>query len=246
MKIIGFVAPKSGGKDTAAGILIKAKKANGKISFAGPLKDICSKVFKIPLQVLNDPVLKEKPFATPIVLTKRHLRDIKNECVRLLDPEQDGVVLYNPNKMSIIGLEGRVMNSPRELMQFVGTDVIRNRMFGKWHLLAAFGKTNLSQYDQNGIYCVTDIRFMNEYEFLKEKFGDEFSCYYVERPEAEEKLKTATHASELETQTIRAALDESSILKNDGDMDDLKEKLDELKFTPAPRKKGSRFKFGEK
>lgn len=246
MKIIGFVAPKSGGKDTAALMLIEARKANGKISFAGPLKDVCSKVFKIPLHNLNDPILKEALFETPIVLTKKHLRDIKNECVRLVDPESDGKLLYNPNKASVLGIEGRSLSSPRELMQFIGTDFIRNKIFQGWHLNAAFGKENLRQYDANGVYCVTDIRFMNEYEFLKERFGDDFSCFYVERPEAEEKLKTATHPSELETQKIKAALDESSIVVNDGSIEDLQDKLNKLKFIPAPRKKGSRFKFGSK
>lgn len=246
MKIICFSAPKGGGKDTAAAILIKAKKANGKISFAGPLKDICSKVFKIPLQVLNDPVLKETPFKQPITLTKKHLRDIKNECVTILNPEQGNVLLYNPNKASVLGIEGRVMNSPRELMQFIGTDFIRNRIFQGWHLNAAFGEANLSKCEANGVYCVTDARFFNEYEFLRDRFGDDFSCYYVERPEAEENLKNATHASELETQKIKAALPSENIILNDGTEDDLKKKLLSLDFAPAPRKKGSRFKFGTK
>lgn len=240
MKIIGFVAPKQGGKDTSAAILIEGKKANGKLSFAGPLKEICSKVFGIPAQVLNDPVFKERPFKEPITLTKKHLRDIKNECVLRLDPVQGSTLLYNPNKASVIGIEGRVLTSPRELMQFVGTDFIRQRIFGGWHLHAAFSTQTLAKYQKNSVYCVTDIRFVNEYLFLKERLGDDFRCFYVERPEAEEQLKHATHPSELETQKIKALLPPENIIKNDGDLDDLKKKLYALKLT-GEVKKGFQF-----
>lgn len=242
MKIIGLVAPKSGGKDTAAAILIEGKKANGKLSFAGPLKDICSKVFGIPLTVLNDPVLKERPFKEPIALTRKHLRDIKHECTSRLDPVQGSILLYNPNKATVYGLENRTLVSPRELMQVVGTDFIRQRIFGEWHLQAAFSPETLSKYAKNGVYCVTDIRFVNEYEYLKNRFGNDFQCYYVERPEAEENLKTATHPSELETQKIKTLLPEANVIHNDGSIDDLKKKLLAIKaIEEAKPKKGFKF-----
>lgn len=243
MRIIGFVAPKSGGKDTAAAILIEGKKANGKLSFAGPLKEICSKVFGISLTILNDPVNKERPFKQPLVLTRKHLRDIKHECVSRLDPVNGTFIVYNPNKASTSGLENKTVASPRELMQVIGTDYIRQRIFGEWHLQAAFSPETLAKHAKNGVYCVTDIRFVNEYEYLKKRFGNDFQCYYVERPEAEEKLKEATHPSELETQKIKALLPESNIIRNDGSIDDLKKKLLAIKqIEEAKPKRGFKFK----
>lgn len=252
MKIVGFVAPKTGGKDTAAAILIEAKKANAKLSFAGPLKEICSKVFKIPLQTLNDPVLKEKPFKEPLVLTLKHLREVKNECVAMLDPLQNDRQVYNPNKASTYGIEGRVLKSPRELMQFIGTDYIRERIYGKWHLEAAFAPARLAKLQKTGVYCVTDARFENEYQFLKDRFGDDFMCFYVERPEAEEILAKAiadgsAHKSESDTQKIKALLPEENVIQNDGDIKDLKEKLLSIKLIQeAKPRKGFQFvKSGE-
>ena len=250
MKIIALVAPKAGGKDTVASILQELKKSNTKISFAGPLKDICSKVFDIPLVMFNDPVFKEKPLKQPVKLTAKHLREIKNECVRRVDPQEGDKYLYNPNKATIIGLEGRIINTPRELMQIIGTDFIRNRIYGEFHLRAAFDQIVLNKlkdrYGTNAVYCVTDLRFLNEYEYLKNKFKDDFICYYVERPEAEENLAKATHVSELEVLKIKALLG-NSIIKNDGSLEDLTDKLKNLDL-PQPKKveKGSRLKYVEK
>ncbi len=251
MKIIGLVGPKGAGKDTVFEILQELKKSDGKLSFALPLKQICAHVFDLNNYHMNDPVGKERPFETPITLTNRNLRAVKNACTEYLDPlSKDGAqYLYNPNKASVSGLEGRVMSSPRELLQVIGTDFIRNQLFQDWHLHAAFTPRALKQVSQDGVYCVTDIRFLNEYQFLVDKFGDDFTCYYVDRPEAEERLATATHASELESQKIKALIPEENIIKNDGTMKELTETLKALKIDrPDPSqkpKKGSRFKYGK-
>ena len=95
MKMIGFVGPKQSGKDTAADLLKKSGKARGKISFAGPLKELCSRVFNVPLRYFNDPELKEKPFEefekigeTP-KLTPAILKQIKKECTKFLSEYDD-------------------------------------------------------------------------------------------------------------------------------------------------------------
>jgi len=249
MKVIGLVGPKGSGKDTVAAMLKDAKRSHGKISFAGPLKEMISKVFEIPIQVLNDPILKEKAFATPIVLTPRNLRAIKHECMERLDrfSEDGSEVLYFPDKASITGLEGREMRSPRELMQIIGTDFIRTRIYTEYHTRAAFTEKALSKLVKSGVYCVTDIRFVNEYEFLAEKFGADFVCFYVERPEAEENLKSATHPSELESQTIKKMLPAENVIMNGGTMEELEAKLSKLKLPEGtektPAKKGSRFVY---
>lgn len=248
MKIVGLVGPKGSGKDTVAALLKDLNKSNGKISFAGPLKEIISKVFDVSLTVLNDPVLKEKPFKTPIVLTSRNLRAVKHECMERLDRfSEDGTLLYFPDKATISGLEGREMKSPRELMQVIGTDFIRMRIFDEWHTRAAFAEPALAKLVKGGVYCVTDVRFVNEYEYLANKYGKDFVCFYVERPEAEARLAEATHPSELETLKIKALLPEGHIIMNDGTMEELKTKssmlLDKFGVEKQTVKKGSRLKF---
>lgn len=258
MKIVGFVGPKGSGKDTSADLLKELGIAKGKLSFAGPLKEMCSEVFGLPMNFFRDPVFKEKPLAEmekyrDIKLDSRILKKVKLACTRYL-PEylSDGTMIYNIDRASLGPVENRVVKTPRELLQIVGTEFIRNRIKGDWHLLAAFSDARLSKLDENGVYCVTDIRFENELEFLKSKFGDDFECYYVERPEAEKNLAKAEHSSETTATKIRTLLGEKNVIKNDGTIAALKKKVKALGIKKPTKSetsksnvpKGSRFVYG--
>lgn len=238
MKIIGFVGPKSAGKDASAKILIDSKLAEGRIAFADPLKKICTEVFSIPPKMFTDPVFKEQPFTEPVILTAKILRKIRDYCNKWV-PEYDknGKGLYNSQRAIISSIENKTINNPRELLQIVGSEFIRDQIYHKWHMLAAFSPLNI-KLKSEGTYCVTDIRFVNEYEYLVDVFGDKFSCYYIERPSAEEILATATHKSELQVKDIRSMLKDSQVIKNDGTLEDLKAKLLGKNVTIKPTKKG--------
>lgn len=244
MKIIAFTAPKGAGKDTAADILIDAKKANGKISFAGPLKEICSKVFGVPPQLFSDPVLKERPFDKPIILTSRNLRAVKVACIDALDPYKYD---YNANKATINGLEGMEIPTPRKLLQVIGTDFIRDRIYQNWHVSAAFSEERLASLPGT-TYCVTDARFINEYDFLVRRFGSDLQVFYVERDEAEKRLTETTEKSELGVLEIKAQLSSDQILSNNATVAALKDKLlgmemkQDVNVKPG---KASRLKFGK-
>lgn len=235
MRIVSFTGPKGSGKDTSADVLKEAKIAAGSLSFAGPLKKICMKVFKLHHNLMNDPILKEKELSEPITLTSAHFRKINLEMTEHLDQDE---FFYNPYKASIAGLEGMVIKTPRQLLQIIGTEYIRNRIHPDWHLQAAFSKTTLASLDQEGLYCVTDARFPNEYQFLADKFGEDFQGFYVERPEAEEKLAASTHASELQVLEVKKLIPEENILKNDKSIEDLKKSL-LLKLGIEKPKKGN-------
>lgn len=255
MRILGLVGPKGSGKDTTADLLEELKISDGKISFAGPLKKICGEVFDLHHNFFHDVNLKEKPLKQTITLNSRNLRLIKNACVEWLDPYTDGGtrILYNPNKASISGIEGMEITTPRQLLQVIGTNFIRDRLFNEWHLHAAFSDKALSKLKENGIYCVTDVRFPNEYEFLRNKFGSDFKGFYIQRPEAEHKLAQATHPSETEVVKVKNAMgEEAMILKNDGTVEDLKNMLKTLDLQkekdskPTATKRKSRFVYVEK
>lgn len=246
MKIVGFVGPKGSGKDTAALILIEGKKAQGKLSFAGPLKEICGKVFGLSFNQLNDPELKEQPLYAPITLAPKHFREINRLLDVYLPPvTSDGRVLYRLGVASIVGLEGRVIATPRELLQIIGTNYIRDRVYKNWHLLAALGPTALKGKDQDGLYCVTDVRFVNEFEHLRDTFGNDFICYYVERPEAEERLAAATHPSETDVIKVKAQLPETQVLKNTGTLEDLKALVKALPLPTDAESEGKAAKKGK-
>jgi hypothetical protein len=250
MKIASFTGPKGSGKDTSADILKELKIAKGSISFAGPLKKICMEVFNLHHTLVSDPILKEKPLTSgEIIITPKILRKINQLMMEYLDPEE---FFYSPNRASVVGLEGTPLRTPREILQIIGTEWIRNRIHPDWHLQAAFSSKTLEKLDQSGLYCVTDARFVNEYQFLANKFGEDFKGFYVERPEAEERLAQATHDSERKVLEVRAVIPESNIILNDGSLEDLKKKLLALNLNsgePKVNKKGQlstgKFKFAK-
>lgn len=254
MKIIGLIGPKGSGKDASYEILKDAKRVDGKISFAGPLKAICGEVFGLHFNLLNDPDLKEKEMKEPIVLTARHIRAIRNLCEDYVNPvTPDGQLLYRSNAISVVGLEGRQFKTPRELMQIIGTELIRDRIWKGWHRTAAFSEKALSKLKKTGTYAVTDVRFLDEHQFLQAKFGKAYEAYYVDRPEASEKLtasvaKGNAHQSETETQVLREML-KDSVIENYGDLDDLKNTVKAIQFhvnvdeTEEATAKGSRFRY---
>jgi hypothetical protein len=244
MRIIGLIGPKGSGKDTSFELLQELKRVDGKISFAGPLKKICEQVFGLHVNLLNDPILKEKELKEPITLNLKHIRAIRDLCEQYVDPvTEDGYIKYNPAALSVVGLEGRVFKTPRELMQVIGTDLIRDRLYKNFHMEAAFSPEATKKLKKSGTYCVTDVRFLNEHEFLSSKFGSAYKAYYVSRPEADEKLAEATHPSELETQKIRSLLTES-VIDNSGSLKELESLLKKLDLgTPSEDKPESKFRY---
>ena len=229
MKIICFVGPKQSGKDTTFDLLKKNSIVKDKLSFAAPLKELCAKHFNLPLRLMHDPDLKEKPLKDPIIIKGKTLRRIKWNMIEILDPFVEGQ-FYNINKAPIQGIEGLVVDTPRKLLQIIGTDFIRDRVYSDWHVKAAFSDSYLKLkkgFTKNATYAVTDCRFANEYQFLKDKYGKDVTFVYVERPVAEEQLKKATHQSELEVNKLRELLEKDGgiVLKNNGTLNELEKTL---------------------
>jgi hypothetical protein len=168
--IIGISGYKGSGKDTAASELIY-NYGFIKCSFAKPLKEIVSKLFKIDMDILDG---------------------IYNRDER----ERRSVDLFN--------------YSPRELLQIVGT-TLRDSINKDIWVKAATDEALM--YD-NVVF--TDVRFPNEVEFIK-KYGQ---VYRIVRPG----FMGDTHESE-------TALDNyefDKIISNDGNEQDLKNKIAEI------------------
>jgi hypothetical protein len=214
MKIIAFVGPKFSGKDTSADLLESQGRSQGKIAFAGPLKELCANVFDVDLDLFYRPELKEALFREPIVLTTNKLLDV-------FDAACEYVPALADNDINLGGLVGRTVTTPRDLLQVVGTDFIRNELLADFHVRAAFSDAFTAGMDKNGTYCVTDARFPNELEFLRAKFGADFRAFYVYRPSSEEAVTEKSHQSERAILELKKSIPD--IIPNTGTLADVAE-----------------------
>lgn len=252
MIIVGLAGPKGSGKDTAYEILKKKSRIYAKLSFAGPLKQISSDIFNLPMGYFEKRELKERQLKEPITLTKKLIKAVLQELPNWLPQTEGDVLKYSISSVSIVGIEGRIVNTPRELLQIIGTDLIRDRVYSNWHIEATLGEYALSKLDDSKNYAVTDVRFLNELEAILNLPNGE--VYYIERPEAEDVLGNSKHASELESKKIKEKLDTRFIVKNDGSLADLEKLVSDTILTPgsAKAKKAakkpakSKFKFVER
>lgn len=150
--IIAFCGEKESGKDTSAEILSELVDANiEKIAFAMPLKVICSKVFKMDMSLFQDTKLKEKELDTYVNLTEQNIVQVLKE-FKITEYDYDTHI--RPHI-------GQVFETPRQLLQYIGTDVL-HPLDPLIHV-----KTALGPKDPNKLTLVTDLRFPQEFEALQ-------------------------------------------------------------------------------
>lgn len=112
--------------------------------------------------------------------------------------------------------------TPRKAMQDIGT--IFREKFGKDIWLKCFEHTAVREFGKNSIVFVPDIRFPNEANYIRKRF----SCIMVKiiRPGLDLSLPMYQHESETLIDDI--SLNNSDIIiKNDGTLEDFKNKCNE-------------------
>ena len=181
--ILAIAGKKGSGKDTLADILVD-KHDFKKVSLADELKTLCSRVFEYPNKENYDPSLKEKKWPAPIIISPVHIGRITNYLQLREFIVTDDMVL----EMFNTG-ENRVMETPRQLLQFVGTDLIRDIVDKEvWIKLT---KRALEDYEGNVV--IPDARFKNERAAFKEVGG---KLLLVIRPSVEIEYSADNHVSE--------------------------------------------------
>ena len=165
--VIGFAGRLASGKTELASIC--EKYGYQKLYFALPLKQLCADLLGISITELN--ILKRNNCVIDYFVTEECVNDI-HKCTDI--PFED------VNK--IIG--GKIIKNVRELLQVVGTDVIRH--FNKdWHV-----NKIKSMIESDKQYVIDDVRFPNEKKMIEEMGG---TCWYVIRPNV---LNVSNHESE--------------------------------------------------
>lgn len=160
MKLIGLAGKKNCGKDTVANIFVEAEGFK-KIAFADPLKEMLGKVFHLEAKYLHDEKLKEAELPERITIDYTHLDEIR-EIVK-----DWGFVVDRDSREGMESFFGREIRTARELMQTVGTDILRRYIRDDIFIVLLFSRMK----DFNGHIVVSDVRLKNERDAIKKAGG---------------------------------------------------------------------------
>jgi hypothetical protein len=176
--IIGIGGEKGSGKDTAAQVLID-KHGFTRTAFADPLKQLISKALGIDLLYFYDRHLKDKDFDQPRIISIKEIRNICDLCGA------------SPTVFKELCMFNWSANSPRELMQIIGTEMVRNFVD---HLY--WVKQTMKQVNNGKRWVITDMRMSNERQAVAQLGG---SLLRIINPSIE---KTDQHKSETDLGSI--------------------------------------------
>lgn len=159
-KVIGFCGTKGVGKDTAADALLEEGWA--RVRFSQALKEITAEAFGIKPLFLEDPAFKDMEFEEKLVLDKKDVDNLLDRLPLEINELQQQCITTD--------MIGRVFTTPRELLQYVGTDVVRNQVdVNGWVEIA---RRKIQDWFSRGVnVVVTDVRFPNEADVVTKLGG---------------------------------------------------------------------------
>ena len=181
-KLIGISGRKRSGKDSVCDIL-SSDHGYTKISFTQNLREMCSETFSIGMNHFIADELKELTFLAPIEITQSHVNSIERWLFK--HKQLFGVEHFYDLSLKTRDLRklvGTTLKSPRHILQFVGTDMIRNYVLASYHADVVF---DAIANHPGKKYCISDCRFPNERKMVKNNGGitiliwsdnDDLSC----------------------------------------------------------------------
>ena len=199
--IIALTGVKTSGKSTAFNFVKEAYPEVREIQLAKRLKDACSDVLGIERDAFDNPAKKEVALETPVYLDQAKVESL----IRYFGFEPD----YDKHVRAHVGT---VLETPRRAAQYVGTEILR-AVDPDVHC-----KGSVLGLPEDGLFVVTDMRFLNEYDFFAKNYKFEFFPFYIQSDRAEFNA-TDMHPSE------RQVLEVAKLCKklpNNGSMEDLK------------------------
>lgn len=179
--IIGVGGRKRAGKDSVCNILVK-EYGYEKLAFANALREMCSRVFYLPIENFLDDDLKEKPLDRKIEFSSLHINSILG-IIQTDHYYQRKFVEYHQLydhavKQGVEDLIGIEFTTPRHILQIIGTEFIRNCVYPEFHcnVLAYYTQSKLlsmaSKKEGPPIrFCIADCRFPNERKLVKDLRG---------------------------------------------------------------------------
>jgi hypothetical protein len=161
--ILGLHGAAKAGKDTVADYILSEYSWGEKLSFAGNLKEMCKVVFQLTDEDVNTQEGKERPFPQPKTFTQRNLGSVLYWMAQTHSA-------YPPAKGSrekLKTLIGTELSTPRQVLQFVGTDVCRT-VVPSYHGDVVIKKIK-DNPDTN--FVITDVRFPDEGDLILDDYN---------------------------------------------------------------------------
>lgn len=205
-KVIGLVGAKGAGKTTAYRIISELLPNTVEITLAAHLKNTCSNIFAIPRDHFDSHKYKELDLGSPIYLTAKLIIAVLDAYG--INPDFDKHVRSHI---------GKVLHTPREVAQYIGTEVLRTED-PDVHCKAAVSTVTDSN---ETVGVVTDIRFPNEYSFFYKNYKD-FYPIYIKNTAAETNASKDAHLSE---SYLKELASKASKVDNENSLLDLKTNL---------------------
>lgn len=194
--IIGLCGPAGAGKDTVAAIL-RAHAGFRALAFADALREEVCSAYGIE----------------PLFLTRRELKDAPQAYLALNKCGDRAFITavaqqHNTGKLSDFMREAR---SPRQIMQWWGTEYRRAQRDTYWLDQVAQSVQNINRALLQRAFVITDVRFHNEAQAVRNLAGQ---IWQVTRPGAE---ATGAHASDVSG----AEFNPDNVIANTGSLHDL-------------------------
>jgi len=207
MIIIAFAGVKQSGKDTACDVVEENFKNTTRLTFAEKLKTVCSKVFDLDMKHFTDNNLKEVLLEDIIFLDEPLIRKVIENFGYVCD--------YDKHIRGHIGI---VLSTPRELLQYVGTEVL-HAVDKQIHILSIIDKIS------NGINIITDLRFEQEIDYFMENYPDIFFPIYIKNDVAENIAKSDLHKSEMDLGNFKK---KCMVIENNSSLKEYREQVTSL------------------
>jgi len=209
--VIGIVAPKEAGKTTSTNMIAEFVSIK-ESAFADKLKNSCSVAFNIERKRFDDQNLKEVLLEKPTILTEKHIEKILSFYIEDL------------SKIEYKHLVGKELKSPRHIAQIIGTELLRDCVDKNVHI-------NNVPIHRDSVTVISDTRFENEFEVMKERQDIEYHAAYIYRKQAEDQARLSDHPSETDFFKFK---DKCFLIDNNGTLRDLelnvKKFLDTIMF----------------
>jgi hypothetical protein len=159
LRLLAFDGLAGCGKDAISDGLVRMHGFT-KVPFALPMKRILAKVFGIPEHYFHVRALKDSPFKDSITLTPEHLVKLVDELAAA------GLSVGTTEVMSCQAHLGRSLTSPRDIMQYVGTNIVRKDIDN----LAWIKLWDIEQRKYDKVIA-PDARFSDEREYVHKIHG---------------------------------------------------------------------------